>query len=458
MEKTFRPYHPEQVYLLPPSLDEWLPEGHLARFIAETVDHLDLSPFLEKYRGPKGYPPYDPRMMVKVLLYAYATGVRSSRKIEQKLWEDVAFRYLAGNQQPSYRTIAEFRHRHLEEFEQLFVQVLLIAQAAGLVKLGRVALDGTKVQANASIHSAMSYGHLRKRAAELRRQVAEMVEEAERVDAEEDERFGPQRRGEELPEELRDARRRLRRIEEAIDELERRAREEAERKRPPAPPAGGGEAESQPSPRPDDRQQYNFTDPESRVMRGGNNPKGFLQAYNVQAVVDTDSGIVVAVEATNQAADSPHLPGMVEAIERNVSRSPKELLADAGYYSEANLDVLEQAGISALIPPEKVTHSQWRHGGPSPRGRIPKGMSRRDRMRRRLETQAGRAAYKLRQETIEPVFGQVKEQQGFRRFLLRGLRGARAETFLVFLTYNLRKLFFTCREKRQKLWPAGAVA
>ncbi|MBX6772967.1 MAG: transposase, partial [Chloroflexi bacterium] len=172
MEKTFRPYHPEQVYLLPPSLNEWLPEGHLARFVSDTVDHLDLSPFLEKYRGPKGYPPYDPRMMVKVLLYAYATGVRSSRKIEEKLWEDVAFRYLSGNQQPSYRTVAEFRHRHREDFEQLFVQVLLIAQAAGLVKLGRVALDGTKVQANASIHSAMSYGHLQKRAAELRRQVA----------------------------------------------------------------------------------------------------------------------------------------------------------------------------------------------------------------------------------------------------------------------------------------------
>ncbi|MCL6522983.1 MAG: transposase, partial [Firmicutes bacterium] len=191
---------------------------------------------------------------------------------------------------------------------------------------------------------------------------------------------------------------------------------------------------------------------------GGNNPKGFLQAYNVQAVVDTDSGIVVAVEATNQAADSPHLPAMVGAIERNVSRLPKELLADAGYYSETNLEVLEQKGISALIPPEKVTHRQWRHPGPSPRGRIPKGMSRRDRMRRRLETKAGRAVYKLRQETIEPVFGQVKEQQGFRRFLLRGLRGARAETFLVFLTYNLRKLFFTFRGRRKKLCPAGAVA
>ncbi|MBE3584512.1 MAG: transposase [Limnochordaceae bacterium] len=221
------------------------------------------------------------------------------------------------------------------------------------------------------------------------------------------------------------------------------------RRRPPRPrdelraaQEAGGVAEPA---KPDEREQYNFTDLESRVMLGGNSPKGFLQAYNVQAVVDTDSGIVVAVEATDQAADSPHLPAMVGAIERNVSRLPKELLADAGYYSEANLDVLEQAGISALIPQDKVTHSRWRRPGPSPKGRIPKGMSRRDRMRRRLETKAGRAIYKLRQETIEPVFGQVKEQQGFRRFLLRGRRGARAETFLVFLTYNLRKLLFTFR-------------
>jgi transposase len=422
MSKTFRPYEPEQMLLMPASLRDWLPEDHLAYFISDVVDHLDLGAIMARYEAEeRGYPPYHPQMMVKVLLYAYCIGVPSSRKIAKRLEEDVAFRVLSANNTPDFRTISGFRKEHLSVLAELFVQVLQLCQSAGLVKLGHVALDGTKLKANASKHKAMSYGRMKQGEARFEEEVKRLLKEAEVVDEEEDRRYGKDKRGDELPRELARRESRLKKIREAKAALEAEALEQAKAV--------------------EDKRQRNFTDPDSHIMLSSD--KSFIQAYNCQAAVDSQSQVVVACEATNQASDKLHLKLMVAQVEANAGDKPKKLSADAGYFSEENLKLMEREGVEAYIPPDKQRHTETLPA--APRGRIPNGLSLKERMRRKLRTKKGQSIYSKRKVSVEPVFGQIKQARGFRQFLLRGLRKVSAEWRLICLTHNLLKLYATRR-------------
>jgi hypothetical protein len=383
-------------------------------------------------------------MMVKLLVYGYCVGVPSSRKIEQRTHEDVAFRVLAAGHHPDHDTIAVFRQQHMKALARLFVQVLRLCQEAGLVKLGHVALDGTKVKANASKHKAMSYGRMCEKEQELERQVEQLLREAEQVDAEEDKRYGKGKRGDELPEELRFRQGRLKKIRDAKAALEREAKEQAEAEgkidaegQPMNQGTGGRPPKHLPGvPKP--TAQRNFTDPDSRIMKDGAT-NSFVQGYNAQAAVDAEHQIIVAADVTQQANDKQQVEPMVEQIEANVGEKPKELSADSGYYSDDNLDVLSRRSIDAYIPPGKDKHSD--PSVPSPRGRIPKALTIKERMERKLRTKRGRQKYKLRKEVVEPVYGQIKGVRGFRAFLLRGYASVRGEWRLICAAHNLLKLF-----------------
>ncbi len=441
--KTFRAYEPEQSYLLPPSPKDWLPPGHLAHFIDQVVDELDLGAIYVSYKDEGGQPPYHPRMMVKVWLYAFARGIRSSRKVERALYEDVGFRMLSGNQQPDHWTLSEFRRRHLQALGDLFVQTVKLAQGAGLVKLGQVAIDGTRIKANASKHAAMSYGRMKAEEERLRGEIGEYFQEAEASDQEEDEPGG---RGssEELPEHLRTAQRRLAAIQEAKRALEeearQRAREEEEERRRRAEEEGKAyrPRRDPEEARPKERAQRNFTDPESRIMVSSD--KAFIQAYNAQGAVDTESQIIVACDVTNEAGDVGQMAPLVEEIERTTGRRPKEVLADAGYWSEKNVQMLAQRGIEALIPPDKVRHRQWREEKEIPPPPSPEA-SDREKMRYALMLPENRARYRMREQTVEPVYGQIKEGRGLRQFLLRGLAKVRALWRVECAVHNLLKLW-----------------
>ena len=423
MGKSYRPYDPDQQLLLPAALQQWLPDDHLAYFISDVVEQLDLSEITARYeRESRGGPPYHPRMMVKVLLYGYCVGVASSRRIAQRLHEDIAFRVLAANNTPDFRTISDFRKDNLEALSGLFLQVLALCRQAGLVKLGHVALDGTKVRANASKHKAMSYRRMKEKEAQLSSEVDELLRRADEVDEEEDRRYGADKRGDELPQELSFREGRLEKIREAMAALE----SEAE--------AAGKNHSGVP----DDRAQRNFTDSESRIMPapGG---RDFVQAYNCQAVVDSDQQVIVAARATNVTSDKQQAVTMMEETIDNVGAVPMEVSADAGYYSAKAVDELQALGVDPFIAPEKT-----RHGRPVPqvpRGRIPSHLSPRDRMRRKLQTKRGRQRYALRMQTVEPVFGQIKQGRGFRQFLLRGLEKVSGEWSLICTGHNLLKLF-----------------
>jgi transposase len=418
--KTFRPYDQDTLLLMPPSVRDWVPADGLAAFINDLVDELDLGPFLAAHDEPRGMPPYHPALMLKVLLYGYATGVRSSRKLEERLGADVNFMFLAGQARPDHKTISSFRRRHLAAFGALFLQVLVLCRRAGLVRLGRVAIDGTKLKANASRHKAMSYARMTEREAELAAQVQAILDEAEAVDAAEDQLYGDAR-GDELPPELRTREGRLAKIREAKAALEQQARERT------------GNPDAVPEP----KAQRNFTDPASKIMLS--KPDGWIQGYTVGAVVDEAHQVIVATDVTAETTDTRTLPALVDQVKDNTGRSPRRLLADAGYASEENFAALEARGIDAYI-----ALGRDRHGAPlppPPRGRIPASLSRRDRMGRKLRTKAGRAHYARRKAIVEPVFGQIKEARGFRRFSLRGLEQVRAEWLLVAAVHNLGKLF-----------------
>ena len=449
MSKTYLPYGPDQQLLLPAALREWLPEGHLAYFISDVADQLDLSAIMARYEGERrGGPPYHPRMMVKVLLYGYCTGVASSRRIAQRLHEDIAFRVLAANNTPDFRTVSDFRKDHLEALADLFLQVLELCQQAGLVKLGHVALDGTKVRANASKHKAMSYGRLKEKEGQLAAEVAELLRRAGEVDDDEDRRYGKDKRGDELPEELAFRESRLRRIREAKAALEAEALAEAEQAR--------AEGRNHPGV-PDDKAQRNFTDPDSRIMPGPGG-RDFQQSYNCQAVADSAHQVIVAARATDQPSDKGQAVSMIEETIGNVGAMPREVSADAGYYSAPAVARLQALGVDPFIAPEKTRHGT--RPPPAPRGRIPKGLSARDRMRRKLRTRRGRQRYALRMETVEPVFGQIKQGRGFRQFLLRGLAKVNREWSLICAGHNLLKLFRfgTCLPGRKRgNGPAGAA-
>ena len=444
----YREYEPEQMYLLPVSMREWLPQDHLCYFVRDVVGQLDLSEIYRSYDNSQGgQPPYHPVMMTSLLFYAYCVGVASSRKIEAKTYEDVAFRVLSADNHPDHDTISEFRHRHLKALAGLFVQVLRLCRQAGLVKLGHICLDGTKVRANASRHKAMSYARMEVRERELEEKVAELLGRAESVDAEEDRLYGKGVRGDELPEDLRYHESRLKKIKEAKAALEAEARETAEekrceieakeRKRRGKKERRGRKARP-PDAEPKPSAQRNFTDPESRMMLDSSS-QAYVYGYNCQAAVDEESQVIVASDTTQQAVDKKQVEPMLHRIKDNVKRNPRKLSADAGYYSESNIKLLRKRRIDGYIPPDRQGHNQEEIS--SPRGRPPRDLSVADRMRRKLRTVEGKKTYAKRKEVAEPVFGQIKGARGFRQFLFRGLEKVSAEWDLWCLTHNILKLF-----------------
>jgi transposase len=425
MAKTFRPYEPDQLLLMPPSLADWVPEDHLARFVSDVVDTLDLTAIEDSYTEERGYPPYHPRMMVKVLLYGYSTGVYSSRKLARQLTDSVAFRFLAAGNAPDFRTLSEFRKRHGTALAGLFQQVLRLCRRAGLVKLGQVAVDGTKLKANASKHKAMSYRRMQETDAALTAEVAELLRRAEVADRDEDARYGAEQRGEELPAELARRESRLAKIREAKAALEAEARAQAQAKGKPPDDA-----------RPPDKAQRNFTDPESKIQKTSD---GFIQGYNAQLAVDATAQVIVAQHVTPTSPDAEQLQPVVTAVVRGLRQRPGVVLADAGYWSEANVVALQQRGIEPLIATGRGKHSDPRPM--PPRGRPPAGLTVKQRMQRTLATARGRALYARRKAIVEPAFGQIKHARGFRQFLRRGLQAVSEEWALICTSHNLLKLF-----------------
>lgn len=494
MSKTYRDWNPLQPYLLPPSPQEWLAKDHLAYFLVDVVCELDLRVVEARYenKDARGTRPYDPRMMTALLIYGYCIGKPSSRQLERATYEDVAVRVIVGDNHPDHSRISEFRRVNLKELAALFVQVLQLCQRAGLVKLGCVALDGTKVKADASKHKAMSYGRMHKTEAELEAEVKCLLAEAEQVDRDEDTRYGKNRRGDELPDELRRRQDRLAAIRKAKRELEAeaaaaRARQLAEQEKesesradrePPgekrnrmkaradvakrkghrarqgarrkAGEAGMVEPDTEP-PNPDrlpshqvpsnkdgeptDKAQRNFTDPDSRIMKRDGT---YLQGYNSQAAVDAEHQIIVAQAVTNQAPDQEHLRPMLRQLEDNCHAMPAKLLADAGYWSEHNYDYCRHRGIDSYIAADRLQHGET---PPAVRGPIPKDLDAKGLMRRKLRTRKGRATYARRKVIVEPVFGQIKRRFGRDRFSMRGLDKVRGEWALLCLSHNLLKLF-----------------
>jgi transposase len=438
MAKTYRPYCPDQMFLLPPSLRDWLPEDHLVYFVSDVVDQLDLSKIELVYeKDDRGQPPYNPRMMTKVLVYAYCVGVFSSRKIQKRLVEDVAFRVLAAGNQPDYRTISDFRKIHLDALQGLFEQVLKLALTAGAIKIGRVALDGSKIKANASKHKAMSYKRMKEDERNLRAEVRKLFNQAKATDDDEDARYGKDKSGDELPEELSRRETRLQRIKEAKRALEQRAREEVEQadKSKESEPKAAADEKATPA----DKAQYNFTDPESRIMKGSD---GFVQAYNAQVVVEECCQLIVAQAVTQEANDKKQTMPMLEAIEAQAEQTPEQLLADSGYCSDENLKILEDKPIDVYIATGRQKHGN--KCGPRKRGPLPQGATRVDKMTRKLQKKAGAAVYAARKAIVEPVFGQIKQARGFRQFLLRGIKKVRGEWALVCTTHNILKMYRLC--------------
>lgn len=446
---NFRAINRDTGFLLPPSVDEWLPQRHLARFVVEVIDGLDLSELEKAYRG-SGSASYHPAMLLALLMYGYATKVFSSRALERATYDSVAFRFIAGNEHPDHDTIAAFRKRFLGQIEGLFVEVLKLARAMGMLKLATVALDGTKVHANASRHSALSYGHARKIEQQLKREVKQLLRLAEQADA------ADIPDGMSIPEELERRELRLAAIADAKAQIEARAQERFEREqaeyqakmaareqrkeqtgkkpggKPPAPPTGGVEA----------KDQVNLTDEDSRIMKvaGG----GFEQCYNAQAVVAAGSLLVIAHEVTQAANDKAQLApmlGKLKTLPKELGRAQR-LLADSGYLSQANVERCEAARIEPLIALGRERHhAGWRKRfAPAPKA-PPKDATALERMAHRLKTPAGRKLYALRKQTPEPVFGIIKSAMGFRQFLLRGLANVKGEWNLVTMAWNLKRMF-----------------
>jgi transposase len=429
MTKTFRTYLPEQSLLLPPSLREWLPDDHLAYFVSDVVDQLDLSAIESVYEEEdRGQPPYHPGMMTKILLYGYCVGVFSSRKIQKRLVEDVAFRVLAAGNQPDFRTISDFRKLHLQALESLFQQMLRLTLETGTMKLGRVALDGSKVKAHASKHKAMSYERMQETEKRLREEVRKLLKQAEAADKEEDSRYGRDRRGDELPEELQRRETRIGRIREAKRALEERAREQAKSE-------GKDPEKAQPAP----KAQYNFTDPESRIQKG---PDGFVQGYNTQIAVEPAFQLIVGQTVTQAANDKQQLVPLIEAIQEQSGQRPEEVVADSGYCSDENLKYLAKRRMTGFVATGKQKHGQRKQA--CKRGPLPRGAGRVEQMARKLETKVGAAVYATRKFIVEPVFGQIKQARGFRQFLLRGIEKVRGEWALICMTHNILKFHKIC--------------
>jgi transposase len=462
VDKTFRAFDPHQVLLLPPSLDDWLPEDHLARFVADLVDEvLDLGPVLADYTEKRGYPPYDPRLMLRLLVYGYTTGVRSSRAIERRLADDVAFRFLAAGQAPDFRSISRFRRRHLDALAGLFTQSLHLATKLGMVTMGRVALDGTKLEANASKHKAMSYGRLISKEerieaeiAELEAKAAALLADAEATDEAEDQTFGRDGKDTDLPAELDRREKRLARLQAAraqieaeaaekarehAQEIERRRQERAGTSDEQAVTDAGQKAAAKARPKP--KAQANFTDPDSRIMK--NSDGAYIQAYNAQAVVDEEHQVITAADVTTNPSDALNYTTMLDQSAHNTGIHPQQALVDAGYCSETNLEAAKDrrtaCGTDTFMATGRLAHDE--QVPPAPRGRIPKDATMKERMARKLRTKPGKAAYSRRKAIVEPVFGQIMTCHDGRQLLLRGEDGARGEWRLLAACHNLRKIF-----------------
>jgi transposase len=439
MSKQFRPWKIDDVQLLPPSVQDYVPSDHLSRLIVGLVrESLDLEEIERSYGSEVGQPPFDPRLMTALLLHGYASGVYSSRRLAKACVERADFMMIVAGDPPDFRTISEFRRRHLKALGGLFVQVLKLAERAGLVKLGHVALDGTKMRANASKHKAMSYDRMKKREAELAAEVERWLKAAEAADREEDKRYG-ERRGEELPDWVADKQKRLEKIRQAKAELEAEAQTAAEQEKqrrhkaeeerqarglkkkgpPPAPPRE----------EPEPKAQRNFTDPESRILK---TKDGYIQGYNAQAAVDGEAQIIVAHGLTASPSDQDQLVKLIDGIKANLGRRPKEASADAGYCSEANLAVLRKRRVAAYIATGRAKHPGQNKRNRA--GRLTKAM------RLKLRRAGWRSRYRLRKQIVEPVFGQIKQARGFRQFLLRGIEKVTAEWALLCTAHNLAKL------------------
>jgi transposase len=457
MGQNFYPDAINQTLLFAPSLHDWLPEAHLARFLVDVVSALDLSAIYQSYqeKDGRGQAAYAPEMMVRVLLYGYATGVYSSRKIQTGTFEDVAFRYLSGDQHPDHATIAEFRKRHLDALSGLFTQALLLCSQAGLVKLGHVAIDGTKIKANASKHKAMSYKRMNETEARLKQEIDALLASAEQTDAEEDAQYGKDRRGDELPVELQRRESRLQKIAEAKAALEQEAKEKASQQRAETEQklaereeeerrTGKKKRGRKPEPcdpeqaKPDDTAQRNFVDAESRIMPDGANKGSFVQGYNAQIAVDSASQVIVAAEVTQETNDKKQLVPMIAQMVANLEQKPEKVSADTGYFSEANVTDASVKDVDLYVATGRDQHNGAVETISKP---PPSDASPKEAMRHKLRTTTGRAVYKMRKAIVEPVFGQIKEQRGFRRFSLRGLNNVSREWRLVCAASNLLKLF-----------------
>ena len=432
MAKTFRAWDVDQIWLLPPSVQELVPVGHVAHFVRETVrESLDLSAILDTYTEERGFPPYHPTMMTALLLYGYTQGIYSSRRLARACEQRVDFMAVTALQQPDFRTISLFRKRHLKALGELFVQVLQLCRKAGLVQLGHVALDGTKVRANASKHKAMSYDRMQKAEPELAAEVEGWLEKAQAVDTDEDEAFGEDQRGDELPDWVVNKQQRLAKIRAAKAALEAEAEAQDRSAADPDTPRRGRPRKHPPGvPKPG--AQRNFTDPESRIMKTRD---GFQQCYNAQAAVDAGSQVIVAQDVTQSATDRNQLKPMVAQIEAHTGSNPTELSADSDYCTEDNLAELERREIRGYVATGKQQHGQ-----PAPTDTRNRKGERTRRMRRRLQCGGYRSRYRLRKQTAEPVFGQIKAARGFRQFLLRGADQVTEEWSLVCTAHNLLKL------------------
>jgi transposase len=461
MAKCFRPDNLKQDLLLPPSLRDWLPEKHLAHFLVDVVESLDLGAIYSSYeeKDGRGQAAYAPPLMVRLLLYGYCMGTYSSRKIENKTYEDVAFRYLAADEHPDHDTIAEFRQRHLGALAGLFVQVLQLCQKAGLVKLGHVAIDGSKIQGNASKHKAMSYERMGETEKKLQEEVEALLQQAAAVDAAEDQKYGKGQRAEDLPAELARRESRLEKIRAAKAALEAEAKEKAEAEKAAAEAKLAQRAEQEiqsgkkrrgckprvPDPstaRPAPKAQRNFTDPESRIMPDGSHKGSFVQGYNAQIAVDGQAQIILAAEVTQDTNDTQQLAPMLGQVEENTGSKPQAASADTGYWNSQQMADPRLQGVDLYIATGKQKHGDVGAEREEPGEEEGSGsVSLREQMKQKLKSEAGREVYAKRKVIVEPVFGQIKEWRGFRRFLLRGVCKVRAEWKLICLSHNVLKLF-----------------
>ena len=443
MSRKYRDWRPDESYIFPPSPQDWLPKGHLVYFLLDVIRQIDLSPIVNVYDSDKGgQPPFHPRMMLVLLLYSYCVGVFSSRKIMKRCETDVAFRIIVGEDIPGFRRIAEFRKRHLEHMQPLFLEVLVLCREAGLLNVGRLSLDGTKVKANASRHKAMSYDRMTSEVVRLQEEIDQLLAQADAADDSDDDQFGDLR-GDEIPDELARRESRLQKIEEAKAALEDQAREKAAVHAAKMEAEGRNHRTSPEDAVPKPKDQRNFTDPESKIMKTSN--KGFDQCGNAQAVAN-EQQVIIAADVTDQANDVRQTVPMTDQTIDNlddagVTENIGAFTADTGYFSEENMEALDA---NERIDHVFVATGRQKHneGVPSsPKGRPPNDLSAKQKMARRNRTKTGRKEYARRKAIIEPVFGQIKHCQGFRQFLLRGLENMQGEWKLACLTHNLLKLF-----------------